>query len=124
MNEETAHALVHDAFAQSMREPRSCTVLATSLAYGITYSDAYSRLKALGRKHGRGFKFSKAAHKWGMVQRPELSCRTWRKVAPALTNGKFIVRVSHHVFAVRNGIASESVPPGRRIKMVYQVPDL
>jgi hypothetical protein len=107
-------------------ETRDCTVRALALALDIPYDIAHAGLAKLGRKPRHGFlfrmpnlgEFSKV-----LEECPEYSCRTVRKVLPELMQGRFIVRVRGHVFAVVGGTALDVSPtkPGRRVCMVYRV---
>ncbi len=104
------------------RETKDCTVRATAIALDIPYARAHEQLAALGRKPRQGVTYSHCTDKLGLRYRPDLSCCIWRTLAPKLATGRFVVRVAHHVFAVVGGLASEYVKPGKRIKMVYEVP--
>jgi hypothetical protein len=106
-------------------EERDCTVKATAAVLGITYAEAHAKMKALGRKDRRRFKFKKVYADLGLELRPDLSCRTVEKILPELRNGRFVIRVSRHVFAVVDGQVHDMPPakPKSRVLMVYELPD-
>lgn len=103
-------------------ECRDCAVRATSVALGIPYHEAHARLKELGRKNRRGCKFWKMAPQLGLELREDLSCMTLAKALPDMASGRFVVRISGHVFAVIDGVVidMQTPKPGCRIKMVYE----
>jgi hypothetical protein len=131
-NTETARALgfeKRDATAiresAGVKESRDCTVRATAAALGISYAEARAKLAAVGRKNRRGVPYKEVYKQLGLQ-----SHRRWNKgcpvgkVLPTLpTNGRFVVRVSRHVFAVVGGkVIDDSVPnPAQRVKEVYKV---
>lgn len=104
-------------------ERRDCTVRATAIALGIPYQEAHEKLAKLGRKNNHGFKYSLAATSFNFELRPDLCCRTIAKILPEMQQGRFVVRVNHHVFAVINGTIYDliQIKDGQRAKMVYQV---
>ena len=105
-------------------EARDCTVRATAVALQMPYKDAHARLKALGRKNRCRFTFEgKCIEALGLESRPEFSCRRADKVLPELAalGGRFIVRVSKHVYAVVDGTIYDNqlFEPNQKVKMVY-----
>jgi len=104
----------------ALRETRDCTVRATAIALDITYAAAHQRLAAMGRKPRKGMHYEEVINRLGLSRRPDLSGGSWKTLAPKLAKGRFVVRVTHHVFAVVDGVVSEYVLPGKRIKMVYE----
>jgi hypothetical protein len=106
------------------RERADCTVLATQFAFGLSYENAHSLMAAHGRKLGCCAAFQVAAPKLGLVQRPDLSCQTVIKALEGMQNGRFVVKISGHVFAVADGRIFDNhfTKPGARVKMVYEVP--
>ena len=101
-------------------ERADCTVRALALTLGIDYGFAHQRLRAMGRKNGCRFKVD-----WGQLgfqMRPDLCCRTLGSVLPEMQSGRFIVRITRHVFAVIDGkVIDQRMPSERcRMKMVYQ----
>ena len=109
-------------------ERLDCSVRAVAIALRLSYAQAHGKLKALGRRTGCKLYKSPAVFLdgLGLVQRPDLSCRTVATAVRYMTEGRFIVRVPQHVFAVIDGIifdTREDAPlPGRRVRMVYEVP--
>lgn len=105
-----------------LRERRDCTVRATAAVLDITYPEAHSRLESIGRKRGKGFPFKEAAPKLGLETCPELSCRRLGEILPEMHEGRFVVRIARHVFAVINGVIHDTVPPAphKLVKMVYR----
>jgi hypothetical protein len=103
-------------------ERADCTVRATAAALGIKYDEAHAKLAALGRKDRARFKWLKHAASLGFETRPDLSCQTVEKALKEMQRGRFIVRVSCHVFAVVNGTVLDMFPPKPKaqVKMVYQ----
>jgi len=109
--------------AEFAKDKRDCTVRATATVLGIDYSDAHSRLAALGRKTNHRWLYQgDNIEKLGLEQVPELSCRTLASILHEMSQGRFVVRVHRHVFAVINGVVHDAWPqkPGRRVKMVYK----
>lgn len=104
-------------------EKRDCTVRATATALDIPYAEAHAKLKALGRKDKRAFAFLRAAKIWNWETRPDLSCRSLKKILPELAIGRFVVRVRGHVFAVVDGKISDlsEARPNETVLMVYQI---
>jgi hypothetical protein len=104
-----------------------CTVRATAAVLGISFNEAHSKLKALGRKDNQGFSTGAHLDALGLEQRPEFSCRTLGKILPELSHGRFIVAIRHHVFAVIDGIIYEKaslrdrLKSGTRVQMVYKL---
>jgi hypothetical protein len=74
----------------------------------------------VGRKRGRGVRWSKVAPKLGFQAHPEFSCRLLRSILPEL-RGRFIVRKARHVFVVIDGQILDrfEVNPNCRVQMVY-----
>ena len=110
-------------FWKKLRERANCSVRAVSFCMNISYFDAYSRLESLGRKKGCGFNLSPHKDKLGLITRPELSCRQFDKILPELSNGRYIIFVSGHYFAVVNGVVINNLKTNMkcRVKMVYEL---
>lgn len=107
-----------------IKERADCTVRATATVLGIPYAEAHAKLKALGRKNRRGFNlFSPQCQKALGLKMRHPGGVTVGAMLPELQQGRFIVYVSHHVFAVVDGkVFDHSVPNERkRIVSVYEV---
>jgi len=106
------------------RERADCTVLATQFAFGLSYETAHGLMAAHGRKLGCCAAFWDAAPRLGLVQRPDLSCMTVIKALEGMQNGRFIVSMSRHVFAVVDGRIFDNhfTKEKARVEMVYEVP--
>ena len=109
-------------------ERLDCSVRAVAVALRLSYAQAHGKLKALGRRTGCKLYGTPAAFLdgLGLIQRPDLSCRTVDKAVRYMTEGRYIVRIAGHVFAVVNGVVHdtrEDAPlPRARVRMVYEVP--
>jgi len=91
-------------------ERNDCTVRAYSNAAHISYQDAHNELASLGRKVGKGFRFSILAELkgWKVVPRPHMTAETF--VRSIALYGNWIVRIKGHVFAVVNGEIQDIYP--------------
>lgn len=108
-----------------LREANDCTVRATALALRMPYVVARAKLGQLGRKPRRGFTFREPVVKaLGFEALPEYSCRSWASVKASLpATGAFVVRIRRHVFAVVDGVPSETDwSPRTQVRMVYAAP--
>lgn len=104
-------------------EKNDCTVYAVAAAWGWPYEVAHAAMKGCGRKNKQRFAFKTAAAKLGFELRPDLSCRTLEKIMPEMSKGRFVVRVSRHVFAVVDGriLDTRTTKMKSRVLMVYQL---
>jgi hypothetical protein len=104
-------------------DKKDCTVRATAHALAIPYHEAYCKLQAVGRKQGQGIHFKSVAERLGFEAMPELSCRALKTILPELQSGRYVVRVTRHVFAVVDGqvLDKRENRPGSRVKMVYKL---
>lgn len=101
--------------ASAMPEKKDCTVRSFATARGVSYLEAHKALASLGRRPGKGFKFSLVAFK-----RPDLFTRTQlpkgsRKrvrtlLRTTLSKGRYVLRIRGHVFAAVNGVAHDITP--------------
>jgi hypothetical protein len=95
-------------------QKNDCTVRALAIARQLPYDDAYDILKEAGRKCGRGFDFVKwietqpwatkisfPAVKGKPRMTPAQFCRDYPK-------GTYILRVTKHVVAVRDGVVFDT----------------
>ena len=102
-------------------ESRDCTVIAVSHCLGISYKEAHDKLAGLGRSPNMGFPFRiEYVNTLGIVVRTDIRPRTFKEVYPLLKQGRFIVRIKGHVFAVVDGVIYDSEPSTSR-KKVYAV---
>lgn len=91
-------------------QKNDCTVRALALARDLPYDEAYDILKDAGRKCGRGFDFVKwvGSQPWATkIAFPAVKGQ--RRMTPAqfcrdYPKGTYILRVTKHVFVVRDGI--------------------
>ena len=131
-NAETARALGFDKVdaktireAAGVKECSDCTVRATAAAFGIPYTDAHQKLAAVGRKNRHGVQFKKIYKQLGLQfhQRWYKGCPVEKVLRTLPPTGRFVVRVTRHVFAVVDGkVIDDSVPnPRQRVKEVYAV---
>lgn len=105
------------------RKRADCSVLALQFSAALSYEDAEARLAFLGRKPGCG-----APNRFfdclGYERREDLCCMTVGKALDSMQEGRFVVRIAKHFFAVVDGriIDSQFTKVKSRVKMVYQVP--
>ena len=104
------------------KEKADCTVLATQFCLGLSYPEAYALLAKCGRKPRRGFPFRKASGQLWLETRDELCGMTLMKALEGMQVGRFVVRISGHVFAVVDGRIFDNgfTNPRCRVKMVYE----
>src|ERR1043165_6455934 len=81
-------------------ERADCTVRALAACLGIPYAEAHARLKAQGRKDRCRFTFRLHSEALGFELVPELSGKRLSHVLAEIPSGRFLVRVSKHIFAV------------------------
>lgn len=92
------------------KQQNDCTVRALAIARDLPYDEAYDILKDAGRKSGRGFDFVKwvASQPWATkISFPAVKGK--RRMTPAqfcrdYPKGIFILRVTKHLIAVRDGV--------------------
>ena len=107
----------HDAGRANSSRPRQrndCTVRALAIARSMSYDDAYDLLKDAGRKCSRGFHFGDwvEAQPWAKkISFPAIKGQ--RRMNPArfvvdFPEGRYILRVAKHVFAVVDGVAYDT----------------
>lgn len=116
-----------------MVEERDCTVRAVALTASISYREAHSILKKAGRKNGHTFKF----RTWAENGFGPIADRMQRLYEASLYNsrltvnqfmkknlkGRYMVRVSRHVFAVIDGVLHDLEVPGgkKRILNIWRL---
>lgn len=106
-------------------EKNDCTVRCYATAFDMSYATAHAKLKAAGRRDGKGFHFSSYLRGY----HPELKrIEPKQTVATFLTQGlgqfgRYIVLISGHVFTTQDGanISDNYLRPGTRIKAVWKV---
>lgn len=112
------------AMRGTIKDRADCTVRATATVLGIPYAEAHAKLKALGRKNRRGFNlFSPECQKALGLKMRHAGGLPVGAMLPELKQGRFIVYVSHHVFAVVDGKVFDHAVPNERknIVSVYEV---
>lgn len=121
-----------DAGRSASRRPRQtndCTVRALATVMGSSYDEAYEELKRAGRKCRSGFRLSDwlGAQAWAtkiafpaVKGQKRMNPSSFVKTFPA---GRYIVKVSHHVFACIDGIVHDEtvVSPDRCIYTAWKV---
>ena len=91
------------------REKSDCVVRAVAVAHNMPYKDAHELLSLAGRKDGRGtFRYQMK----DLLGEPSGSGGTVQRFLLEHPKGNFIVRVTRHAFAVRDGIVYDSGSPG------------
>lgn len=111
-----------------MGEHRDCAVKAISIATGTDYATVHAMLKAAGRRNRCGtyrFQTDKVIKELGFRQvnvTSQVCGRTVRTVAGELRNGNYLVFVSGHVLAVKEGVV-EDWTAGRqhRVKDIMKI---
>jgi hypothetical protein len=90
-----------------IKDGNNCTICALSTAVGIPYNEAFAIGQKAGRKTGKGFntkKLMETARKMGVVYR-KIKCGsiTIQKFIKKYPEGRYIVRISRHAFAIIDG---------------------
>lgn len=120
---KTNHVEIRDGISES----NDCTVQAFTNATGIPYPRVWAAFRSNGRKAGRGVKLAdkaqSVAHSLGVKLTLVRRSGTLRKLLSDYPEGRFIVRVRRHAFAVVSGIVIDSweQKPGRQIKSAWRV---
>lgn len=118
-------AIERDRFA--MGEKNDCAVKAIALATGISYPQVHATLKAAGRRNRCGtylWQTEKTVKNLGfdMIRIPLSRGCTTKTVGRFLTNGNFLVRISRHILAVRNGqVLDWSATAMKRVKEIFRI---
>ena len=105
------------------KERANCTVVATAVVLGVPNIQAHRSLELLGRKKGKGFHFEAVATYYNMKclthEPPDfgpgvctVSPKTLRDWLPDLQQGRYVVGVKGHVFAVVDGIIYDGFSKG------------
>lgn len=105
-------AVIYDggrALSKRPKQKNDCTVRALAIARGLAYDEAYDILAEAGRKCTRGFNMPNWLNKqpWA-TKMPFQATKGERRMNPAsfckmYQTGRYICRVSKHVFAVIDG---------------------
>lgn len=98
------------ASSNRSKQKNDCTVRALAIARNLPYDEAYDVLKDAGRKSSRGFDFVKwiETQPWATkIAFPAVKGQ--RRMTPAqfcrdFPKGTFILRVTKHVFTVKDGV--------------------
>ncbi len=105
------------------REKADCTVLATMYSLALSYEEAHKLLEGYGRKARCRFLYRQAAWKLGFVDRPDLAACTLMTALKGMQSGRFVVKISGHVFAVVDGRIFDNhfTKTKCRVQMVYEL---
>lgn len=102
-------------------EKGDCTVRATANILNIPYAESHARLKALGRKDGKGVCFRLIAQRLGLEELPQFANRTVKAILPQLGKGRYGILINRHIFAVVDGeIIDSHYPLNHRVWVVYK----
>lgn len=113
-------------------ERNDCTVRAMAIATETSYSKAYMKLAAAGRKRNRGFHVSsilktKSVHFDHLFKKlPFRKPITLQKFLKKYPSGTFYVQKYGHVFVIRDGAVLDTYRPRPfvRIAMAWEVTKL
>lgn len=102
------------ASSNRSKQKNDCTVRALAIARNLPYDEAYDVLKDAGRKSSRGFDFVKwiETQPWATkIAFPAVKGQ--RRMTPAqfcrdFPKGTFILRVTKHVFVVKDGVIHDA----------------
>jgi hypothetical protein len=111
--------------AEFNREKLDCTVHAIAIAAQMPYSAAHRELELAGRKPRKGFSTAKFIEfkqnriaNYAVLNVPLFAIRpTWDNVKHLTREGRYLVRVTGHVFAVIDGVIHDGVPSGGRCRV-------
>lgn len=124
---------LNDGGKSQSRRPKqknSCTVIATAIAFNMSYDAAFDLMQIHGRENNKGLRYDQFlnqypdyARKISGTPRNANDYQTVAQWIPRLQNGKFIVHVDCHVFAVIDGVIHDKVPVQHwgTVYHVYQV---
>lgn len=107
------------------QERRDCTVRALAIAARLSYDTAHAILASCGRKTKRGPKSSRyntfMARRNGRALKRSGSVGKFAELHP---NGRFIIHVRGHAFALVDGVAYDTmeVSPQRHVKRAWMIP--
>ena len=118
---------LYDIGKNYYNDTNNCSVVAVAISTGVAYGAAFKALEKRGRRRGQGvsnFNILKAIVDLGfMPDRVEGAFKTVRTITDRLpSEGKYIVLVSGHILAVRDGKVLDWTEGRRhRIEQVYKV---
>jgi hypothetical protein len=108
-------------------EANDCAVRALSAAAAVSYDEAHRATEAAGRRPRRGTPIEvtrQAARLLGMrVRHFRAQGNEHRAAELVKPQGRYIVRVTRHVYAIVNGVSFDSAP-GRRARQLISVTEL
>lgn len=112
-------------------ERNDCTVRALAISTGQSYSDCYNVLAQFGRKPNKGtnirkfFKNNKTVFNFWFKKLSFRKQITLNKFVKKYPTGTFYVRISRHVFVVKDGVAIDMARPRQycRITDAWEVID-
>lgn len=88
-------------------ESNDCTVRAYAIAFDIPYYQAHKELADFGRKNGRGIVLHRFLENKGITVTVHKG--TVKRFIKEHSEGVYIVRIRHHVFAVKEGKIFDTV---------------
>lgn len=102
-------------------EHRDCTVRALSIAQEIPYHEAHNICAFYGRKNRRGFHCASMFNK--LFGRPIKRTGSVGKFVESNIEGRFVVQIRGHAFAVINGSVADivKIPPKCHINRAWAV---
>lgn len=111
------------------KQKNDCTVRAIALVRGMGYDEAYDLMAEEGRKCSKGFDIVKWLKKQSWAKKMAFpAVKGERRMNPAkfcetYKEGKYICRVSKHVFAVIDGVVHDTFEsrPDRCIYTAWKV---
>lgn len=120
-----------DCAGSPEEERNDCTVRALTIATGCSYHDAYMILANFGRKPNKGtnirkfFKNNKTVFNFWFKKLRFRKQITLNKFVKKYPIGTYYVRISRHVFVVKDGVAIDAVRPKTycRITDAWEVAD-
>jgi hypothetical protein len=98
-------------------EHNDCTVRAYAIAFDIPYYQAHKELADFGRKNGRGIVLHKFLASKGITVTAHKG--TVKRFLKEHLEGVFIVRIRHHVFAVKTGKVFDTVFDYERARVTW-----
>ena len=105
--------------AEGFKERNDCAVRALALVTGISYKDAHSKFKSLGRKNGRGTRntdIDKVMAELNFVH--DKGPRTVSRLLQKYPKGNVYVVVRRHAFAVIDGTIHDTFVTGAKSRIL------
>ena len=118
---------------QTLNETNDCSVVAVSVALGLSYSESRELLCSHGRRHRGGAtseQIIKAVRSTGATCELVLhflepwlvKCKTPISIEKNIPDGNYLVFTSKHVFAVNDGTVMDWTRGRKhRVKLVYRI---